>query len=358
MNICIVTVYDSINSGSYWQAWALGQVLKKMGNDVYYYKREKSGASSSHRVQAIQLTKYLMKFCFVDAYYYLKRIQKFNQLSMQFSVITSKDPVYKDIDVFILGSDTIWNLEASYFRRHKAIFWGDIFQKGKIISYAGSIANTRVDIILQNKDYSESVKRWAAVSVRDKYTKQIFEKLTDKNVTLVCDPTFLLEASDYEKVYKPMTGNYIFLYLFTPLSRIQSKMLHTFATERSLKIICSAGQSIISSADEYINNEPENFMRYMLGAKYVMTDTYHGTIFSANFRKQFVVINRGKIKVNEFLERNRLVNRLVDELADPTKILSEHLDYQQIDGNIQSYKDSSIEFLTLNLKGTSWNQKF
>ena len=47
MKVCIVTVYDSINSGSYWQAYILGAALEKMGHSVCYYERNKKGASSS-----------------------------------------------------------------------------------------------------------------------------------------------------------------------------------------------------------------------------------------------------------------------------------------------------------------------
>ncbi len=349
LKVCIVTVYDSINSGSFWQAYALGKVLEGLGNEVYYYKRQKEGASSAASKQITQIMKYVKHGKISGARDYAKRISQFKKQSSVFRVIDEKDPLFSQIDCFVLGSDTIWNLEMAYFKIHKSVFWGDIFRGRKVISYAGSVANTPADMFLPADEYADSVSKWADISVRDAYTEEIFSSLTDRRITRVCDPTLLLDAGDYQHVVSPKKGNYIFLYLFEPLSHSQSAALRQYADQKGMKIIIGTKRNVVSNADSYIINTPKRFMEHMLGASYVITDTYHGTVFSANLHKQFVVINREKKKVNELLTAFGLEDRLLSENDGMERLLEQPLDYSQANENMERIKGSSLLFLKRNL---------
>ena len=87
MRICIVTVYDSINSGSYWQAYALGQTLKMQGYEVYYYKRPQKDASSSLAVQLKNILRKLLSLRIVETLDYIRQIISFKKRQQDFSTI-------------------------------------------------------------------------------------------------------------------------------------------------------------------------------------------------------------------------------------------------------------------------------
>lgn len=349
LKVCIVTVYDSINSGSFWQAYALGKVLEGLGHEVYYYKRRKKGASSSRFKQMKQVLRFVALGKISYARDYVKKISQFKEQGSVFHIIDEKDPLFSQIDCFVLGSDTIWNLESAYFKAQKPVFWGDIFQGRKVISYAGSVANTPAGMFVPADAYADSVSKWADVSVRDSYTEEIFSSFTDRKITRVCDPTLLLDADDYQNEVPAKKGNYIFLYLFTPLSHSQSAALRRYADQKGMKIIIGTKRNVVSNADSYIVNTPKRFLEHMLGASHVITDTYHGTIFSANLHKQFIVINREKKKVNELLTSFGLEDRLLTGDDGMVRLLEQSVDYSKANEKIGCIKESSLLFLKRNL---------
>lgn len=345
MKLCIVTVYDSLNSGSYWQAFALGQLLKTIGHDVYYYRRVKKGASSSKTRQLKKTLSFVLHGRIRDAKEFRKKISRFKAYAENFTIIDKSNKDFGSIDYFILGSDTIWNMDSKYFLNCKSVFWGDIFKQNHIISYAGSLANTDIKKLVPQSEYTNSLERWKSISVRDEYTKDVFSKLTDKEIKVVCDPTLLLESNDYKAIHKPISGDYIFVYLFNALTARQNRELRAFANARKLKIICGTYRNVVSGYDDFIINEPGSFMGHMLGAKYVITDTFHGTIFSANLQKNFVAINRNKKKVNGFLERTGLEDRLLSEEQSISELLEKNVDFSHANKIIKSIRDDSIAFL-------------
>lgn len=353
MRICIVTVYDSINSGSYWQAYALGQTLKMQGYEVYYYKRPQKDASSSLAVQLKNILRKLLSLRIVETLDYIRQIISFKKRQQDFSTIDKSNKEYEHINYFILGSDTIWNLNSAYFKNNKTTFWGDIFCNKKVISYAGSIANTKREL-LDDNNCACSIKNWKSISVRDGYTKVSFSKLTDKKIHLVCDPTLLLPENHYKEICAPKTGNYIFLYLFKRLNHNQDCQLRTFAAQKHLGIICCTRRNISTHINRFIINSPYNFMAYMLGAKYIVTDNYHGTVFSTNFNKQFVVINRDLIKVQDFLSMIGLTDRIVDSETDINYSMNQTINYDNANQKIQELKRDSLMFLKESLNSNRY----
>ena len=349
MKVCIVTVYDNINSGSFWQAYALGQAIKMLGHEVYYYKRNKKGASPSIAIQLKKIIKLTSHLHFLEAYDYLRQIISFRITPQKYTIIDKSSKIYGLIDCFILGSDTIWNLNSEYYKNNKSIFWGDIFNGRRLVSYAGSIANTKQETIINDEEYSNSIKRWSVISVRDEYTKNVLTRITDRQVHLVCDPTLLFKKDFYSNICPQQTGNYIFLYLFKKLNHNQDLQLRAFAVKNKLKIICGTERNISSQTNRFIINCPYNFMAYMLGAKYVITDTYHGTIFSTNFNKQFVVINRNLIKVRDFLSLIGLANRIIDRESDINIAMNQTINYDYANQKLQELRCCSLNFLKYNI---------
>ena len=131
---------------------------------------------------------------------------------------------------------------------------------------------------------------------------------------MVCDPTLLLNPSDFDDLIIDDNVNsnkkFIFLYLFEKLSEQNVDLLKKFAKEKECTII----NGVIDDKrfDKNNRNSPSFFLNCMKKADYVITDTFHGLMFSLIYEKNFLVINRNKIKINEFMIENEIDNRLAN----------------------------------------------
>lgn len=347
MRVCIVTVHDSINSGSFWQARALGSTLEKLGHQAVYLRR--SAYDHTGNLKKSKLKNLAGSFIyqgFGAGILNLRKLMNFRKILRQMPEIGLSASETERIDCFILGSDTIWNFNSNYFRANRDIFLGKPFLAKKVFPYAASAANTSADCFREIDAIEETIRRWQAVSVRDEHTREILSSLTDREISVVCDPTLLLDKKDYAAMAGDVPEkNYIFLYLFQPLAEKHARELAAFAKEKGLKIICGSMGDMGVACDKTIVNSPYAFLSYMLHADYVITDTFHGTIFSTNLEKRYAAVNRGKLKVNQFLAQLQLSDRLAEEGGSLTEILSRETDYERVRAGIAQMRSESLDFL-------------
>ena len=342
MKIIIVTVYNSINSGSFWQAKALETYLSNMGLDVYFLKRNNKGSSVSFYNKFCKLLKAFFQLNFSKFFNLLSTFYDFSICEKHFRTLNFND-INSD-DIIILGSDTIWNVDSKYFLDNYTTYFGSKFNKFKVVSYAGSFANTSIKSVKKINNIGSIVDNWHSISVRDTYSFNIMKELTNKKINMVCDPTLLLDKNNYQSLcYKPsIKKKYIFLYLFDELTSAQKKSLYDFALKNDLLII--DGMNLKMKTDYKIINTPYNFLSYMFYADYIITDTFHGTVFSVNLEKQFVSINRNKNKVNDFLKIAKFDDRLFD--GDNFDAFNSLIDYSNRIQHINALKNSSRFFLS------------
>lgn len=275
----------------------------------------------------------------------IKTFKEFGKEQKEFKIIKKDSNKYKNVDLILLGSDTIWNLDSKYFRDNYKKYFGGIFKNKVVASYAASVANTSFEKISEYKDIPEMLEKLRYISVRDQETFSTITKLTNKKVEIVCDPTILLNKGDYKEIIKNeiVEKDYIFLYLFEKLSKKQIKSLKEFAKKRNLKII--SGNNEFEYCDKEIVNVPYNFLKYMYNATYIVTDTFHGTVFSSNLEKQFIVINRKKQKVNNFLKQIGLEERIIDNSDEGIERLLEEIDYNECKEKLENIRNSSKQYL-------------
>ena len=151
MNVCIVTVYNSENCGSFWQAYALGKYIEMMGHNVTYLKRSCIGTSHDIRKTIEFSVKAIVKGRIGRVRRYIRTYRSFEKAIQNFPV---REDIESDVDYVIYGSDTIWELSDSYFYRKRNIYWGNTAPKGvKKISYAPSIANTMENVFEEEKEF-------------------------------------------------------------------------------------------------------------------------------------------------------------------------------------------------------------
>ena len=347
MKICIVTVHDSINCGSYWQAYALGHVLKEMGHEVRYLKRASYNDNRRQRKKNLKMLAGTFIYqSFGAGMRYLRRLRGFRAAQKKMSEMDFCPDAIRDTDCFILGSDTIWNFNDIHFRRNQDIFLGKPFLEKTVIPYAASAGNTQREQFEKIEGLTEVINGWKAVGVRDNFTRDIIAAFTDREISMVCDPTLLMNKADYMQIAPPAPEQkYILLYLFDKLSSELLRELEAFAQEKKLKLVKGTPGDLNIKCDRMDIGTPDSFLACFAHADYIITDTFHGTVFSANLEKRFVAVNRNKNKVNGFLEQMQLSDRLLSEGDSLRSALEREIDYAAVRSSIDACRAHSLSFL-------------
>ena len=256
---------------------------------------------------------------------------------------------------YIAGSDQIWNTH-----NHYNPFWFLGFTKGKKISYASSIGARTINPRFRKK-VVKHLMRYSHISVREKNAGEELSKLTGRHdIVHVFDPTLLLSKDDWIKVADEvpleidLPSSYVLCYLLSHDLKYCDQVRSVAKAYGIEKIV------IISSVENpefdmegsirYGYATPSEFVALIRDATVVCTDSFHGTIFSVLFEKQFVEFKRFEdadpksqnSRIYELLEMFGLYSRLYDE---DLKKWSERIDYKPIIDKIEEGRDASLRYL-------------
>ena len=350
MRICIITVYNSENCGSHYQALALKTILERQGHMVSFLKRD--GKSISHRrgrtlkVAAAALKRGHIRWAF-DC---LSIYQSFEKRLCTYPIVEMKE--IDKIDAIVIGSDTLWDLESPHFRERKRIYSGLAFPNKKSITYAVSIANTPKNVILEDPVMREGIIKLFDVSVRDEATRSIVQAIRGDSPLIVVDPTLLLDADEYAQYEGEIPDrNHILIYSFGKLSEEEKQQIITLKEEQGSKIV--AFGEYLPWADRNVPINPESFLSYFRYASCVVTNTFHGTVFSIIYRKPFYSFAFHSQKVKDILNTYGLQERLPQKNNDVRALLKKAPDYDSVYQLINESRASSIAFINRCLSAIS-----
>lgn len=332
--IKIATLWGARNFGAFLQAYALSNFLQSHGFEVAFIKdKEEKGTfplKSLVRTFLVRLGVFGVK----SKYQYLQD-KKITDHHSKFNFCESEKKTF----AMVVGSDEIWNVSSPYFP-HLPIYFGEGANSDVVISYAASSnTSTKEDFIRIIGD--NPFARFNHISVRDKYTKQVVESfLMGKEAQLVLDPTFLID--NYDDILIPAKfDNYLFVYGYG-FSKEEQSIIKRIAEKKRLKIV-SAGP-YLEWTDVQIPASPGEFLGLIKGADFVVTSTFHGTVFSIILQKQFVSFCRDNNKVLDILDNLNLSSRNCS-LNDVSTVLEVPINFDELSKRLHSLKDSSIQFL-------------
>lgn len=291
----IVTVYNSLNPGSFLQAIALYRYLEKNKYEVSFLD---TGARS------------IFKQTTLSVIYTIKRkrySQIKNKISLgfrfekQLSSYHIQNMDQKSNALYIIGSDEIWNVSRVDMRKYP-IFWGNGLPLNKCISYAPSLNNATAEQLRKYAYVSEALTKMYAISVRDNYSCNELKKINNRSITVVCDPTVLLSRNEYEQMEAVCIEEaYVLSYIYNKtISQNDIDEIKRFAQRRSLKIVSFNQDN--DWCDKVVYGTAADFLAYIHHAEYICTSTFHGTMFSAIYGKNFAVFGHKNRKVRELLE--------------------------------------------------------
>ncbi|MBQ3797079.1 MAG: polysaccharide pyruvyl transferase family protein [Butyrivibrio sp.] len=347
MNIGIATVFNSMNDGSFWQSMMLKRELEKRGHRVSFLKVPDNPERPALTATIIgRIAKYLIRDGVTGCYKYILSIKEFAEDQKQFDEIKVEEA--GKLDLIILGSDMIWCREGKpYFDKYHEFFWGELFHNVPIATYAGSCGS--MHDVADREWLQKAVGRWKKISVRDDNTYRIIKEGTEADINIVCDPTLLVTADEYRSLMKGYVNSerYILLYMFSNLTSEQGKQIISFAEEKKLKIVSliRRQRNMPRNSAFVAVNSPYRLIEYYAKAEYVITDTFHGSIFAILFGKDFVTINHGKTQVNEVVTSLGYADRIVDKTAPFLPKLVESVDFTVNQHKLDLLRAKSIEYL-------------
>lgn len=315
MKIGILTILNVNNYGAELQCCALYRKLTKMGYDAevinylfginpgHDFSGEKLTVPISFKqrmkVSLLPIVQYL--FCMFHQKNKKLRNKRFNEFHEKYNHLTST--VYPSVkslyeanfnyDVICIGSDQVWNYEKGYSLEP---FFACFDKKGtKKISYASSIGlsslSKEAECVLKKE-----LSGFAHLSVREQQASELLENLLDREVDVVLDPTLILDNKEWLEVAKfdmCPKEKYVLVYIVTikPCDYVLEVARH-IAKLRNLKIvrICRDAYPEHSGRDvqEILTAGPSDFVGLFANAEFVVTNSFHGTVFSINFSKSFL----------------------------------------------------------------------
>lgn len=341
MKCGIVTVYNSENCGSYLQAYALSKVLKNNGHQAVFIRQNFGDHSASRRKYYTRLAKTVLRGNLAGAKSLSARRKVFRQAIDQYL------PVVKNaegLDCCILGSDVIWDVSEGLFRNHYPFFWGTQFRPVKVISYAPSVGFAKEENLEKMNFIRDALENMAAVSVRDVTSQKLLQPYCDKDIHLVCDPTYLIDRADYEAIAKPTElEKFMFLYCYGELAPADRAAIQEIAKQEGLKTVTFGNFN--SWCDVCLPYDPLLFLSLYAKADYIITNTFHGTVFSTIYEKRFAVVKNDKQKILNVLKLCGLSDKMTQTAADYTVILRSNFDYETTRQNILQERTNSLHYL-------------
>ena len=328
MDVLLVTYYgENSNYGAYYQALALSEYVKSLGNRAFFYGRKELDETGNGSTYGQKLQKHL------------EESRKVN-----FCVSYDENKVY---DLAILGSDQIWCDKKAYF-------YGRGIRAAKIISYAPSIGN----LISSNTKWKNAIKRIAGplafykwkndirkldgVSVRDYETYKLVKKTTGIEPEIVLDPTFLIDWNHFS-ADNPITEDYIVIYSYG-LGIEQYKVIKKVALAKKCKIVALNHECTFS--DYNADYSPEEVLSIFRDAKMVFTDTFHGTVFSLIFNRNVVVLKDSPVaKPYMLLKQLGIEDRCVTDSQAILECASRDIDYRCVNEQLSKAKEKSKAYL-------------
>lgn len=257
------------------------------------------------------------------------------------------------LDALVVGSDQVWRPEYQGDGGEFNYFLDFPNRDIKRISYAASFGQAKWVYPQSTNRISQLLAKFDAVSVREDSGVEICRSVFKRQqCSLVADPTLLLPRSAYENMATEGSGrdNTILVYVLDKTPQVEAAVAAVHATlgrHLSICYICPTS-----------NDKPHDIATWLSlfsRTKFVITDSYHGTIFSMIFHKPFVTLGnevRGLDRISSLLSKVGLLDRVMLEGSEreATKIAGTPIDYDVVDEKLSLFRRQSQEFLDGALK--------
>ena len=357
MNVGIFTFPNSTSYGAALQMYALYHTVESLGHtpEVINYQNTYM-KEQKHFSRKTWLRQTAAKVLHHQAYRNFHAFEKKHMSGYPQKAVS--DPKHlraltERYDAVICGSDQVWNPDIT--GEDLSYFLNFCDENTRRVAYAPSFGISEFSGDFANKIRGD-LEKFHALSVREAPGQALLSDLLGKDVPLVCDPTLLMDSADWtklEKTHPAGEGEYVLYYTIRSSASLWNKC-KAFAREKGLKIVVVGGnllKNLMKKDDQIryaVDISPEQWLYLVHHARYVFTNSFHGTAFSINYRKDFYV--EFSSLTNSRLEQITRTLGLRGQILGEKKITGARVDYTTADQVLPQIREASMNYLTSALK--------
>lgn len=305
MKVGVMTFPHSTSCGAVLQMYALCCAVEKLGHSaeaIHYHNAFMKAGKHTRSTSSGKYFLQLMRFCARSVLH--RRLERaFREFENRFVPLYPEKSFSdkkklsladKRYDAVICGSDQVWNPDIT--DRDLSYFLDFCTERTGRIAYAPSFGVEDLE-----EEYAASVRKelmqFAALSVREASGQTLISRLTGKDAPVVLDPTMLLEAAEWNALEQPhplAQGEYILYYTVRSSGSLWASC-RALSEKTGMKIVVVGGNAIkvMRNRDPMVayavDASPAEWLYLIRHARYVVTNSFHGTAFSAIYRKDFYV---------------------------------------------------------------------
>lgn len=259
--------------------------------------------------------------------------------------------------VIMVGSDQVWGPFSLYAKFYNLLFAADSIPK---FSYASSFGVSNIHPC-QRESVAHYLNRINKIGVREQRGKEIVKELTGRDAMLVLDPTLLLTQSEWaqniDESRCEIREPYILCYVLGERKDIR-RIIKELSRKSGIQIVNLPHIDNYHAMDNFLGDinlydvDPFDFIRLIRDAKYVVTDSFHGSVFSILFHKKFITFYRQDPKtkgsthsrIDSLFGTFNLTDRIYN--ADIYNSIQKEIDYEYVDRKLEAMRKESMQFLT------------
>lgn len=375
MKVCILSMQKVQNMGSLLQSYSLKKLIEEMGHEVSFIDIERRDTddvslNGFHNVyleenQCSEKCAVLKK---IDCYF-LNRVlmkimirkqnEKFNAFrseQLQINDNLDKDTCY---DCCVIGSDEVFNCCDDSPWGFTTQLFGDVKEAQYVFTYAASCGSTveeNIPDVAKNK-IKDALNCLGEISVRDKNTEQFVKTICARSSQQHLDPVlvgdFSYEIEQCKMVFDlPLKYCVIYAYHNRIHNNEEIEAIKSFCKEHEMTLIAvGMPQFWIKN---FIVTEPFQCLKIFQGAEFVITDTFHGTIFSAKYCEKFATVVRrsNRNKLQDLIDRLQISEHQVSKISyeELERTFKKTHDKENFNEFIKIERERTMSFLKRNFE--------
>lgn len=355
------------NFGSLLQSYVLKKMLEKLGNTVEFLDIRK--IDDDYRLLGNYRKKYqtesekrgiLGKISKIDRYAVNRMMIKRKSIMQDkvFETFRTHDlQIYKKTphyDLCVIGSDEVFNCMGSGAWGFTSQLFGNVSEADKVITYAACCGSTKYGDVPAKvvQRIRKSFENISAFSTRDQNTHAFVSRLTDQEITDHLDPALIYDFKDeMEGAALPkLPKHYCVVYSYYNRIHVKEEIeaIQSFCRRHNLTpVAIGAPQFWIS---KYVVCSPFQCLKVFENADFVITDTFHGTIFAAKYSPKYAVFTRdsNRNKLSDLIEKIGAKDHLLEDIGDLESKFTVCNDRTVLQPILEKEKDRTIAYLRKN----------
>ena len=361
MKIGIATFHRANNYGAVLQAFALQEYLRNLGHFVFFIEHSlenpRSGLKKylartlgesfrrlAHQKRSIVFNKYQSSYLGTNKRRYRMSCSDLEKIPLA--------------DAYITGSDQVWNPRYLHDEVDDRVFYLDFGKKNSVrISYAASFGGEIPDAAWRNH-YQHYLNKLDHISVRERGAARTLEKTINRKVYWVPDPALMLTRGQYNVKLgiKEAQQNYIFSYMIDIEMLYQNKVKLWYKKTLNAAVREAYSPKYTSVLFGKVLT-PRQWVEALASSKYVVTNSFHGVVFSVIYRRPFIVMPVGErvskmnTRITSLLEQLGLENRIVKKYNPEqlNELYNHSIDWQYVNKKLKEYVLLGNEYIRIAL---------